>query len=259
MFLPVCQTLSVFFACKLNNRTLKITLRPPEQVDYILNIYGQKSLDAAGKSEVLVTYILKRIDVLEELRQNEDDAGNFRPVATFLIDCKQASHVHSGFPVAFDAAPELKCTLFKDLPANSTITVVMGCENIVKASLMFKDLLMDENHVFEGTVTTPPTGQPFTIYGQQTENNPVPASPGTPRRQAGQMPPSADRVVRTLIAVEAAVLELLKEIAARQSAVITDSLSWSSLDHPQANHDGVFARIVHLVDHDEDQLCCGMA
>ncbi|KAH3728811.1 hypothetical protein DPMN_054773 [Dreissena polymorpha] len=53
--------------------------------------------------------------------------------------------------------------------------------------------------------------------------------------------------------------ELLKETAARQSAVITDSLSWPSLDHPQANHDGVFARIVHLVDHDEDQLCCGMA
>ncbi|KAH3741719.1 hypothetical protein DPMN_048444 [Dreissena polymorpha] len=40
--------------------------------------------------------------------------------------------------------------------------------------------------------------------------------------------------------------ELLKEIAARQSAVITDSLSWPSLDHPQANLDGVFARIVHL-------------
>ncbi|KAH3690117.1 hypothetical protein DPMN_193738 [Dreissena polymorpha] len=51
----------------------------------------------------------------------------------------------------------------------------------------------------------------------------------------------------------------VKEIAARQSAVITDSLSWPSLDHPQASHDGVFARIVHLVDHDEDQLCCGMA
>ncbi|XP_052217945.1 kyphoscoliosis peptidase-like [Dreissena polymorpha] len=258
-----------FFACKLNNRTLKITLRPPEQVDYILNIYGQKSLDAAGKSEVLVTYILKCVDVLEELRQfppnfriygavpnyqkfgfsseitkcceytcnsgemilpiktkrsvkvmtklehidekadltnfclvtakdhgisvkmrfpfegyykftlfgKEDDAGNFRPVATFLIDCNQASHVHSGFPVAFDAALELKCTLFKplwkDLPANSTITVVMGCENIVKASLMYKDLVMDENHVFEGTVTTPPAGQPFTIYGQKTEKSPL--------------------------------------------------------------------------------------
>ncbi|KAH3873841.1 hypothetical protein DPMN_037081 [Dreissena polymorpha] len=53
--------------------------------------------------------------------------------------------------------------------------------------------------------------------------------------------------------------KLLNEIAARQSAVITDSLSWPSLDHPQANHDGVFARIVHLVDHDEDQLCCGMS
>ena len=38
--------------------------------------------------------------------------------------------------------------------------------------------------------------------------------------------------------------------------VIPDSLPWPSLDHPQANHDGVFARIVHLVDHNEDQLCC---
>ncbi|KAH3809117.1 hypothetical protein DPMN_137480 [Dreissena polymorpha] len=48
-------------------------------------------------------------------------------------------------------------------------------------------------------------------------------------------------------------------IAARQPAVIPDSQSWPSFDHPQANHDGLFARIVHLVDHYEDQLCCGMA
>ncbi|KAH3776630.1 hypothetical protein DPMN_178061 [Dreissena polymorpha] len=46
---------------------------------------------------------------------------------------------------------------------------------------------------------------------------------------------------------------------ARQSTVITDSLSWPSWDHPQANHDDVFARIVHLVEHDEEELCCGMA
>ncbi|KAH3806302.1 hypothetical protein DPMN_134621 [Dreissena polymorpha] len=33
------------------------------------------------------------------------------------------------------------------------------------------------------------------------------------------------------------VQETEKEIAARQSTVITDSLSWPSWDHPQANHD----------------------
>ncbi|XP_052783643.1 uncharacterized protein LOC128219731 isoform X2 [Mya arenaria] len=258
-----------FFACKLDNRTLKITVRPPEPVDYLLNIYGQKSLDAAGKSELLVTYILKCIDVHQQLRQfppnfrifgavpsyskfgfssditkcceytcnsgemilplktkrnvkcmaklehidervdltnyclitakdrgisikmrfpfegyykftlfgKEEDDGNFRPVATFMVDCNQASHVHSGFPVAFEAALELKCTLYKplwkDLPANSTINIVIGCPNIVKASVMYHDLEMDENHVFEGTVTTPPAGQPFTIYGQKNEKSPL--------------------------------------------------------------------------------------
>lgn len=257
------------FVCKLNERTLKIILRPPEEIDYLLNIYAQKSIDATGKSELLVTYILKCVEVDNTLRQfptnfrifgavpdyakygfcsditkcceytcssgemilpfktkrsvscmtklehidehkdltnyclvtakdrgisikmrfpfegyhkftlfgKQNDESGFRPVATFLIDCFQSSHVHSGFPVAFEAAIELKCTLYKplwkDLPSNSTIVIVMGCPNLARASVMYQELEKDENGVFEGTVTTPPVGQPFTIYGQKTENSPL--------------------------------------------------------------------------------------
>jgi hypothetical protein len=258
-----------FFACKLNERTLKIEIRPPEEVDYLLNIFAQKSLDAAGESELLVTYILKCVEVLETIRQfptnfrifgavpdyakygfcsditkcceytcssgelilplktkrnvagmtklehitenkdltnyclittkergisikmrfpfegyykftlfgKQDTSSGFRPVATFLIDCDQSSHVHSGFPVAFEAALELKCTLYKplwkDLPSNSTVVIIMGCPNIARASVMYQDLVKDENGIFEGTVNTPPAGQPFTIYGQKTSDGPL--------------------------------------------------------------------------------------
>lgn len=258
-----------FFACKLNERTLRVTIRPPEQMDYLLNIFAQKSIDAAGKSELLVTYILKCVEVHDTLRQfptnfriygavpdyakygfcsditkcceytsnsgemilpfktkhnvscmtklehideqrdltnyclitakdrgisikmrfpfkgyykltlfgKQDKDGGFRPVATFLIDCNQSSHVQSGFPVAFEAAIDLKCTLYKplwkDLPANSTIVIVIGCPLLEKASVMYHDLTRDENGIFEGTVTTPPAGQPFTIYGQKTQDGPL--------------------------------------------------------------------------------------
>lgn len=259
-----------YFACKLNERTLKIILRPPEEVDYLLNIFAQKSIDATGKSELLVTYILKCVQIEQKLRQFPpnfriygavpdyskygfcsditkcceyvsdtgemilpfktsrnvscmtklehideqkdltnyclvtakhrgislkfrfpllgyyrftlfgklaDQDGGFRPVATFLIDCKQTSHVHSGFPVAFEAAIDLKCTLYKplwkDLPSNSTIVIVMGCPSITRASVLYQELKQDENGIFEGTVTTPAAGQPFTIYGQKSENSPM--------------------------------------------------------------------------------------
>lgn len=259
-----------FFACKQDNRTLKIVIRPPEQVDYILNVYAQRSLDAGGKSDLLVTYILKCVEVYKDLRQfptnfriygsvynyskfgycsditkcceytcnsgemilpfatkrsvkcmtklehveekmdltnyclvtakekgisikmrfpfvgyykftlfgKESDGGSFRPVATFLVDCYQASFIHSGYPVAFDAAIDLKCTLhkplWKDLPANSSITIVMWSPVLTKASVMYEELTRDkDNDVFEGTVTTPQAGQPFTIYGQKTESSPL--------------------------------------------------------------------------------------
>ncbi|KAL4220403.1 hypothetical protein ACF0H5_020806 [Mactra antiquata] len=86
-----------YFACKVNKRSLKITLRPPEEIDYLLNIFAQKSIDAA----------------------------------------------------------------------------VMGCPNIIKASVMYQDLNRDENDIFEASVITPPAGQPFTIYGQKKENGPL--------------------------------------------------------------------------------------
>ena len=259
---------SFFFACKLNNRTVKIVIRPPEEVDYLVNILSQKSLDADGKTDVLVTYILKCTETIKEVRmfpQNfriygavsnyvkfgycsditrcceyvcnsgemtlplktkrnvkcmaklehveetidlthyclitarengilikfrfpffgyykftlfgkEIDVDSFRPVATYLIDCTQASFIHSGFPVAFDAADELKCTLYKplwkDLPANSQITIVLRSANISNTSVMYEDLQHNkENHVFEGTVTTPSAGQPFVIYGQKTDTS----------------------------------------------------------------------------------------
>lgn len=259
-----------FLACRLDNRTLKIIIRPPEEVDYLLNIYAQKSLDAGGKSELLLTYILKCTETRAQLRQfppnfriygavpnygkfgfcsditkcceyvcnsgemiiplktkrnvkcmtklehveetfdltnyclvtakqggisikqrfpfvgyykfilfgKDSDEGSFKPVTTFLIDCNQASHIHSGFPVAFEAAIELKCTLYKplwkDLPANSQITIIVGCPGLARASVMYQDLVKDEeNHVFEGTVTTPPAGQPFTIYGQKNDKSPL--------------------------------------------------------------------------------------
>lgn len=258
-----------FFVCKINERTLKIVIRPPEENDYQLNIFAQRSIDAAGKSELLVTYILKCIEVNDVLRhfpanfriygaipdyqkygfcsditkccehtvnsgeiilpfktkrsvacmtklehideqkdltsyclitskdhgisiklrfpfegyykftllgkQNND--GGFRPVAVFLIDCNQSSHVHSGFPVALEAAMDLKCTLYKplwkDLPSNLTVVIIIGCLNLSKISVMYNELERDENGMFEGTITTPPSGQPFTIYGQKTESSPL--------------------------------------------------------------------------------------
>ena len=253
-------------AYKIDERTLKIKIRPPQEIDYILNIFAKKSLDTKGNPELLVTYILKVIEIdpdlrpfplnfrlfgavphfrqygfcsditkcveystntgemvlpfdtkrsvkcmtkLEHVTEKDDltnyclvttkpkavsykirfplegyykftvfgktkDGGNFRPVASFLIDCNQTSHVHSGFPVAFEAAMDLHCSLYKplwkDLPANSIITIVIGCQKLASVKVLFQALRRDENNIFEGTVRTPPAGQPFTIYGQTSND-----------------------------------------------------------------------------------------
>lgn len=222
------------FAAKVQERTLKVLLRPPEEIDYVLHIFAKKSLDSSGRPELLVTYILKCVETmpfiqkfpvnfriygavmdyrrygfsqdvtncavytshsgelilpfktkrdvrcmtkLEHVEDKTDltnyclttgkvhgisikmrlpykgyykftifgkvhETGNFRPVATFLIDCIQPTHVHSGFPAAFEETLRLKCALYKplwkDLPANSQITVILGCPNL--HSILYNNL-----------------------------------------------------------------------------------------------------------------------
>ena len=103
----------------------------------------------------------------------KSEGGNFRPVATFLIDCEQATQVHSPFPDAFEPTLKLKCSLYKplwkDLPANSHIKIIIVSPALANVKVKSTSLKHDGD-TFEGTVVTPGAGQPFTVYGTITEN-----------------------------------------------------------------------------------------
>ena len=103
----------------------------------------------------------------------KSEGGSFRPVATYLIDCDQATHVHSPFPDSFEPTLKLKCSLYKplwkDLPANSHIKIVIMSPVLANVKVKSTTLKHDGD-TFEGTVLTPGAGQPFTIYGTMTEN-----------------------------------------------------------------------------------------
>ena len=103
----------------------------------------------------------------------KSEGGNFRPVATYLIDCNEATHVHSPFPDAFEPTLKLKCSLYKplwkDLPAHSQIKIIIISPILANVKVKANTLKKDGD-TFEGTVVTPAAGQPFTIYGTMTEH-----------------------------------------------------------------------------------------
>ena len=103
----------------------------------------------------------------------KSEGESFRPVATYLIDCDEATHVHSPFPDAFEPTLKLKCSLYKplwkDLPAHSQIKIIIISPILVNVKVKANSLKKDGD-TFEGIVTTPGAGQPFTIYGTMSEH-----------------------------------------------------------------------------------------